>query len=106
MKNMFQLAGDPADTAASKARTVIEMETILAKASMDRVALRDPDKTYHIVTRQQLAAISAGFDFSSYLKAVGAPAFETLNVGQPDYLKEIAVTLPSQPVTAFQAYFT
>ena len=77
MKNMFQLAGDPADTAASKARMVLDMETILAKASMDRVSLRDPDKTYHIVTRQQLVALSAGFDWNSYLKAVGAPAFET-----------------------------
>jgi len=35
MKTLFQLAGDPADTAASKARMVLEMETILAKASMD-----------------------------------------------------------------------
>ena len=106
VKNMFQLAGDPADTAASKARMVLEMETILAKASMDRVSLRDPDKTYHIVTRQQLAALSAGFDWNSYLKAVGAPAFETLNVAQPDFLKQIAATLPSQPITAFQAYFS
>ena len=106
MKNMFQLAGDPADTAASKARMVLDMETILAQASMDRVSLRDPDKTYHIVTKQQLAALSAGFDWNSYFKAVGAPAFETLNIAQPDFLKQIAATLPSQPITAFQAYFS
>jgi endothelin-converting enzyme/putative endopeptidase len=106
MKNMFQLAGDPADTAASKARMVLDMETTLAKVSMDRVSMRDPDKTYHIVTRQQLAALSAGFDWNSYLKGVGAPAFETLNIAQPDFLKQIAATLPSQPITAFQAYFS
>jgi endothelin-converting enzyme/putative endopeptidase len=106
VKNMFQLAGDPADTAASKARMVLDLETILAQASMDRVSVRDPDKTNHIVTRQQLAALSAGFDWNSYLKAVGAPAFETLNIRQPDFLKQIAATLPSQPITAFQAYFS
>ena len=106
MKNMFQLAGGPADTAASKARMVLDMETTLAKVSMDRVSMRDPDKTYHIVTRQQLAALSAGFDWNSYLKGVGAPAFETLNIAQPDFLKQIAATLPSQPLTAFQAYFS
>ncbi|MGA2267476.1 MAG: M13 family metallopeptidase [Bryobacteraceae bacterium] len=106
VKNMFQLAGDPPETAASKARTVLEMETILAKASMDRVTMRDPDKTYHIVTKQQLVALSSGFDWDSYFKAVGAPAFETLNVRQPDFLKQIAATLPSQPITAFQAYFS
>jgi len=106
VKNMFQLAGDPAETAASKARMVLEMETILAQASMDRVSMRDPNKTYHIVTRQQLAALSSGFDWDSYFKGVGAPAFETLNVAQPDFLKQIAATLPSQPITAFQAYFS
>ena len=106
IRNMFQLAGDPADTAASKARMVLDLETTLAKASMDKVSLRDPDKTYHIVTRQQLVALSAGFDWNSYLKAVGAPAFDTLNISQPDFLKQIAVALPSQPITAFQAYFS
>jgi len=69
------------------------------------VSLRDPDKTYHIVTKQQLVALSAGFDWNGYLKAVGAPAFETLNIAQPDFLKQIATSLPSQPITAFQAYF-
>ena len=106
IRNMFQLAGAPADTAASKARMVLDLETTLAKASMDKVSLRDPDKTYHIVTRQQLVALSAGFDWNSYLKAVGAPAFDTLNISQPDFLKQIAVALPSQPITAFQAYFS
>jgi endothelin-converting enzyme/putative endopeptidase len=106
VKNMFQLAGDLAEVAASKARMVLDMETILAKVSMDRVSMRDPDKTYHIVTRQALAAFSSGFDWSSYFKAVGSPAFETLNVSQPDYLRQIAATLPSQPITAFQAYFS
>jgi len=85
MKNLFQLAGDPADTAASKARMVLEMETILAKASMDRVFSARSRQDLHIVTKQQLVALSAGFDWNGYLKAVGAPAFETLNIAQSGF---------------------
>src|SRR5260370_18763751 len=52
MAKMFQLVGESAENSAQAARMVLELETILAKASMDRVSLRDPNKTYHIMTRQ------------------------------------------------------
>jgi len=45
--------------------------TILAKRPWTGVSLRDPDKTYHIVTKQQLVALSAGFDWNGYLKGRG-----------------------------------
>jgi len=50
---MFQLLGDTAEIAAGNAQMVIDLETILAKAAMDRVAMRDPNKTYHILTKPQ-----------------------------------------------------
>src|SRR6185369_14104178 len=50
MMKMFQLEGESAETSAQAARLVLDLETILAKASMDRVSLRDPNKTYHILT--------------------------------------------------------
>jgi endothelin-converting enzyme/putative endopeptidase len=105
IKNMFTLAGDPADAAAAKAQTVLDMETILAKASMDRVATRDPDKTYHIMTRQELAALAPVFPWESYFQAVGAPAFAMLNVAQPDFIKEIMATFATHPVEEGKAYF-
>ena len=106
VKNMFQLAGDSAETAAMKAQAVLEFETILAKASADRVTLRDPDKTYHIMTRQQLAELVPAFPWDDYFKGVGAPAFESLNVSQPEFLKQIGADLPQQPIESWQAYFS
>ena len=58
VKKMFQLAGDSPDTAAAKAAMVLDLETILARASLDRVSLRDPAKRYHIMTRAELKGLS------------------------------------------------
>ncbi len=59
---------------------MLEFETILAKASADRVSMRDPNKRYHIMTKKELAALAPDFDWDTYFKLVDAPAFETLNV--------------------------
>ena len=104
MKKMFQLAGDSADQAAAKAAAVLDFETILAKASVDRVTLRDPDKSYHIMTRAQLKGLSP-WDWDALFGALGAPAFDSLNVSQPDFIRQIAVTLPTDSAEPWKAYF-
>ena len=49
--NMFKLVGDSPDKAAAEAKTVMQVETALAKASLDRVERRDPNKVYHKMTK-------------------------------------------------------
>ncbi len=105
MTKMFQLEGESAETSAQAARLVLDLETILAKASMDRVSLRDPNKTYHILTRSQLAELAPNFAWDQYFQATGAPAFQTLNVSQPDYIKQIAVDLANSSIDSWRAYF-
>jgi len=104
MRKMFQLAGDSADTAAAKAAAVLDIETILAKASVDRVSLRDPGKRYHIMTRAQLKELSP-WDWDGLFQGLGAPAFDTLNVAQPDFIKQIALTVPMDSADPWKAYF-
>jgi putative endopeptidase len=104
MKKMFQLAGDSADTAAAKAAAVLDFETILAKASMDRVSMRDPAKRYHIMTRAQLKGLTP-WDWDGLFLGLGTPAFDTLNVSQPDYFKQIALTLAMDSAQPWKAYF-
>lgn len=103
---MFQLAGDSAESAALQAQSVLDLETILAKAAMDRVSMRDPNKTYHMLTKQQLADLAPNFAWDQYFQAIGAPAFTTLNVSQPDYFKQIAANVPSSTIEPWRAYFT
>ena len=105
MKKMFQLAGQSAEQAAFSAQSVLDFETILAKASADRVSMRDPNKRYHIMTKAELKALNA-WDWDSYFKGVGAPEFQTLNVSGPDFIKQIALNLPADSVEPWKAYFT
>ncbi len=105
MTKMFQLAGDTADAAAAKATRVLDFETLLAKDSLDRVAMRDPNKTYNIMTRKELQALTPNFDWDAYLKLVKAPPFETLNVSQPEFLKSVAAALPGVTMDTWKAYF-
>jgi predicted metalloendopeptidase len=105
MTKMFQLEGESAENSAQAARLVMELETILAKDSMDRVSLRDPNKTYHMRTRQEVAQLAPNFAWDQYFQATGAPAFQTLNVGQPDFIKKMAVDLANSSIDSWRAYF-
>src|ERR1035438_7240497 len=69
MTKMFQLAGDSAENAAVNAKLVIDLETILAKAAMDRVTMRDPNKTYHILTKQQVTQLAPNFAWDQYFRS-------------------------------------
>ena len=103
---MFQLAGDSAESAAAKAKLMMNIENILAKASLDRVSLRDPLRSYNIMTVAQLSEITGRFPWDQYFAAVGAPAITTLNVAQPDFFRQISAEVGQLPPEAWRAYFT
>jgi putative endopeptidase len=106
MANVFRLAGDSPEAAVKNARLTLDFETALAKDSVDRVAMRDPNATYHIMTRQELQAMTSDFfNWNEYWKQIGAPAFQTLNVSQPAFAKGLAADLPNQSLDAWKAYF-
>ncbi len=101
---MFELAGDRSDAAASKAQAVMDLEMILAKASADRVAMRDPNKRYHLMTKKELAELAPNFPWDTYFQNVGAPAFETLNVSNPDFFRQISANVPQDSSEPWKAY--
>ena len=55
---MFQLAGDAPDKAVAQAKTVMDIETSLAKVSRNRVELRDPEKNYNLMSLAQMKALT------------------------------------------------
>ncbi len=90
VQRMFELLGDRADIAASQAKTVMDLETRLAKASMDRTARREPANVYHKMTVQKLEELSPKFSWPKFFSATGAPRFSELNVATPDFFKELS----------------
>ena len=84
---------------------MMDVEMVLAQDAMDRVAMRDPKATYHIMTKAEAIALAPNFPWELYWKGTGAPAFETLNVSQPEFIKKIAIDLQGEPIDAWRAYF-
>jgi putative endopeptidase len=101
---MFQLAGDAPDKAAAEAKTVMDLETSLAKASRTRVELRDPDKNYNLMSLPQMKALTPDWSWENFLRAVGAPLVEQTNIRQPEFFKEVNQELNSVPLPDWKTY--
>jgi putative endopeptidase len=102
--NMFKLLGESPEKAAGDAATVLTLETALAKASMDRVERRDPNKTYHKMTTAQLQDLSPAFVWKDYFATVNSPAFTSLDVSAPDFVKGMNDLLKAASVDDIKTY--
>jgi predicted metalloendopeptidase len=104
IEKMFKFAGE--QNPAGKARDILELETKLAKAQWDKVANRDPIKTYNKVEITKLATLAPGFNWSAYLKAARVTDnIDYLIVSQPSYLTALATLSKSEPLNAWKTYF-
>ena len=104
IQKMFQLAGDSSDKAAAEANVVMTIEAALAKGALDRVSRRDPQKIYHKMTRQELAALTPGFAWNQYLDGIGAPSVASLNVTEPDFFKRMNDVVSSTSLDDWKTY--
>ena len=102
--NMFKLMGDDAAKAAAEAKTVLDIETTLANASMDRAARRDPDNVYHKMALTQLGELTPHLSWDVYLKEVNAPAVSAMNIEQPDFFKALDEAFTSVPLDDWKTY--
>jgi endothelin-converting enzyme/putative endopeptidase len=102
LERTFKLLG-AADPSAS-AGTVMSLETTLAKASLDRVSRRDPEKNYHKITRSELSALSPNFGWDKYLEGVGLPALDSLNVTWPDFVKAVDAAATTVSLDDWKTY--
>jgi putative endopeptidase len=104
VQKMLQLLGDKPEDAAAEARTVMRIETALAKASLTRVERRDPNKVYHKMTREELQALSPSFSWDRYLAEVGVAGTKSLNVAVPDFVKGMEAELKAEDLANWKVY--
>ena len=102
---MLQLLGATAEQATSAATAVLRVETALAMPQLDAVARRNPANVNHKMALSELQASTPGFDWRAYFTGIGAPAFTTVNVTQPQYLKAMDGLLSTTPVADLREYF-
>src|ERR1035437_6473862 len=101
---MFVLLGNDEGKAAAEAKVVMEIETSLAKGALDQTSRRDPQKIYHKLTNQEVAALSPGFKWNTYFGGVGAPRFDSLNVIEPEFIKNMQNVLSAHSLADWKTY--
>ncbi len=104
LTRIFQLLGDSPDRAAAEARTVLEIETKLARASKGPVELRDPVANYHPMTLVQLNALTPHFEWSQFYSAIGVPKVARVDVGQPEFFQSFDTLLTTLPVEDWKTF--
>jgi putative endopeptidase len=101
---MFVLLGDEEAKAAAEAKVVMDIETGLAKGALDQTSRRDPQKIYHKLADKELAALSPAFNWTVYFAGVGAPQFDSLNVIEPDFIKNMQQVIDAHSLEEWKTY--
>lgn len=104
MKNVLVLAGNDEATATRKMEATLAIEHRIAKVSYDEVKLRDVDANYHKMTYAQLITDYPGIDWGNVFLASGFPAFDLIDVGQPEPIHEVEKILAEAPLDDLKAY--
>ena len=99
----FRLAGSAEAQAKAAAATVMGMETHLAEASLDNVALRDPKATDHKTSMAELQKLVPRFDWTASFKTLGVRPGD-VNVAEPRFLEEVNKQLLSVPLADWKTY--
>jgi len=102
--SIFKLIGDSDDKAATEAKSVLDFETALAKGSLPRVELRDPQKVYHPMPISGLKALAPDFNWDAYFTGIDEAGLTSLNVATPDYFKAMNQVLESSSVDTIKSY--
>ncbi len=105
MVRIFMLAGDTMERAEAEAETVLNVETLLAKASTGRVDVSDPGRRDHVLTFADFQKFAPDFNFAVYFKYLTVLPVETLNVADPDFFRALEDLLASVPVDSWKSYF-
>lgn len=102
--NMLGLAGvaEPEEAA----ERVMSLETALAAGHWDNVTLRDPQKTYNLLSRDE--ALELLPSLGAWFTALGVSEQQSaeLVVQTPDFFKTLAQLLTEQPLQAWQDWLT
>ncbi|HLZ65541.1 MAG TPA: M13 family metallopeptidase [Aliidongia sp.] len=105
-ERQFELLGEPAAQAVRDAQTVMNFETGLAQVSLSSVKRRDPSAIYHKQTRTALDRLTPGFDWAAYLRGIGAPGFDSLNVAVPGFFAGAEKLIAATSLEDIKTYLT
>lgn len=104
IQKIFVLSGYDDKTASDFAQQVMEIEMILAEASMTRLERRDPHKTYHKLSPESLDELSPAFNWSEYFNGIGLSQPGDIIVMQPDFIRAMDRIIREKPSDQVKIY--
>ncbi len=102
--NILKLLGSSDAQAASDAAAIMKLETALAKVSLDVTSQRDPHNIYHMMSIKELQALTPIFNWDDFYYASGSPAFQEINVSEPDFFKGMNQVISDTDLPTIKAY--
>ena len=100
---ILTLAGAKPEEARDGAETVMKLESALAKASLDNVALRDPHAVDHPMQVDALSKMTPDFDWTAFYASAHL-AKGNVNVDQPEFMAEVERQIAMTPIAAWKIY--
>lgn len=104
MTNMFRLAGDAPEKAASEAAKVTAIQKRFASAAKSPVELRDSEANYNKKTLAELAQLTPNFSWTDYLAARGISGAKEVNIGQPKFFEELGKMMTEVALDDWKTY--
>jgi endothelin-converting enzyme/putative endopeptidase len=101
---MLRLAGEDEAAAQKEAPAILDLETRLARVSLDPADRRDPEKIYHRLDRPGLEKLTPNLPWAGYFEAIGYPAMQAINVGMPDFFTTLSSLVPGVDQATLRAY--
>ena len=102
LTKIFTLAGRP--RAAEDAKTVLALETELAKVQWTQVESRDAVKTYNKYPVSKVIAEMPGFDWVLWARPQGIDKVSEWVISQPSFFKSFAEMVPKTPLDTWKAW--
>jgi putative endopeptidase len=102
----FALAGYTPEQCKTMSSLVMTLETRLAKASKTRLELRDPEANYHKMKLADVQTLAPNYDWNGFFTGVGLSNPGDINVGQPEFFKEVNNALKDVSVDDWKVYLS
>jgi putative endopeptidase len=100
----LQLIGENAAQSATDAKTILALETSIAKITIPQADMRDPVATYHKMTVADFQATTPHFNWARYLQQHNTTYAGDVNVRAPVFFKSLDSLVAATPVDTWKAY--
>lgn len=101
---LFTLTGSNPDEAGRNATTVYNLESILAKAQLSRVTMRDPYVIYNKFRVADFNKVTPHLNWVKLLHSLNIPEQDSILVGQPSFFKTVDSLLAAAPVESWKVF--